>query len=583
MGRVPGKRRWLVWGGTAVALAVAVAAATPLLVPVDRYRPLLEQYLSFSTGRQVQIGSLRLDLWPRVHVHATDVRLLNPAGFPRGNAIEARSVDLGIEPRALLARRLEIRTIAISNVQVNVLSDATGRTNYDTPVPAHPAAPATTNAPSGGQPFIGLAPIGAISVKNVALAVGTVNMPHGQTAPVVALTGLNATVGVIDPNASDWASRLRITADLKRARIVTPFLTVPAVVQSGEIQLLGGRGTATFALTLGTMRASGTATIVRLSPPLITFAATMPELDLRAVQRAMNGQAGSTAAGPSGPRRLIARGAVAVGHATLPPLNATQIHSNVSIYTDVVRADTYRLSAYGGTVRGNALLNYAEARLPTVAVATVRGVDVAALVRALAPQNPRMTGALEANLDLSTAFGGDPLAALTGTGTFAVRNGSFPGINVPGRLAQMAKTVPLSTPAGDTQFSYFGGDVRIARERVYSTALRLDAEGMRGTAQGSVGFDGTLDYTGTGVFALSSGAGAVLSPAALLSRLVPGAAGATTAVVPFSIRGSVDNPNFAMAGVPRFTGGQASGSQQPSSGPSIPGVPPALQNVLHPP
>ena len=203
----------------AVVFVVAAGAATPFLVPVDRYRPLLEQYLTSSTGHQVQIGSLRLELWPRVHVHASDVRLLNPTGFPRGNALEARSVDLGIEPRALLARRLQIRSIAVSGVQVTLLNDPAGRTNYGAPALPHPSPPVTAAAP-GAQPLISLAPIGAITITNVTLTVDTLDARHTHTAPVVTLSGLNATVGAVDPSAPDWMGHLSVTVPLTHARIV---------------------------------------------------------------------------------------------------------------------------------------------------------------------------------------------------------------------------------------------------------------------------------------------------------------------------------------------------------------------------
>ncbi|HLN13196.1 MAG TPA: AsmA family protein [bacterium] len=564
----------------AVVFVVAAGAATPFLVPVDRYRPLLEQYLTSSTGHQVQIGSLRLELWPRVHVHASDVRLLNPTGFPRGNALEARSVDLGIEPRALLARRLQIRSIAVSGVQVTLLNDPAGRTNYGAPALPHPSPPVTAAAP-GAQPLISLAPIGAITITNVTLTVDTLDARHEHTAPVVTLSGLNATVGAVDPSAPDWMGHLSVTATLTHARIVTPLVTMPIVVQSGKIELRDGRSTATFAVTLGTIRASGTAAIVGMNPPLITFAAEIPELDLTTVRRLLSTQPGSSLSGPPGPRRLIARGEVTVNRAVVPPFTVTQIHSHLAIYTDTVRADPYQLSAYGGTVRGSARVDYAEANLPAAATAVVRGVNLADLLRAAAPQNPGVTGTLQANLDVSTAFGADPLAALAGTGTFAVVNGTLPGISMPSQLAQMAKSLQVGVPGGTTAFRSLGGDVRIARERVYSTALRLDANAIRGTAHGSVGFDGTLNYTGTGVVSLTSGG--ALSPAALLSRIVPGAAGVTTAVVSFSIGGTVSNPKFAATGVPQLTGGQTSGQPQPQvpSLPNIPGLPPALQNLLH--
>ncbi len=89
-------------------------------------------------------------------------------------------------------------------------------------------------------------------------------------------------------------------------------------------------------------------------------------------------------------------------------------------------------------------------------------------------------------------------AALAGAGTFAVRNGSFPGLDLKSTLAQMARALQLNVPAGPTRFRYFGGDLRISQQHVYSDSLRLVAEDLEGTAKGSVGFNKALDYMGTG-------------------------------------------------------------------------------------
>lgn len=695
-------RQWLLIGGAVLVLVVAAAAATPFLIPVDRYRPLLEQYIRAGTGRDVRIAALRLVLWPRVHVHAADVRLRNPAGFPTGDAIEAKSVDLGVEPRALLTRRLAITYVALSGVRVNVLSDAAGRTNYDLPAPPRAAPPVTAGAAAGGQPLLALTPIGAVTMKNVEVAIGGLDARGGQTTPVVTLAGLNARVRSIDPSASDWTKRLEITADLRGARLVTPLLAAPVRFQSGEFHLSGGKGQGTFAAALDTMRATGTVAIAGVAPPAVTFTLAIPRLDANRLQRLVRTRGGPAVPGPAGPRRLVARGEVGIDKFVFSPIEADRIRSRLSIYTDAVRADSYMLGAYGGTVQGAAALNYASAGLPASGTARVRNLDlgqvvrlanprapkiagavdadlrlstalgrdplaalvaagtfavhrlavppvaasqasgrlsvrggrlelpaytlsayggtvqgaaaldyaaaalpVAGTVRARAinvaqvvgifnPGPPRITGALDTDLRLSTALGRDPRAALTGAGTFAVRNGTLPGLNLRGFMVTAARALQLSLPQGPTRFRYFGGDVRIAQQRVSSQALRLDGDDIEGTGRGSFGFDKTLDYTGTGVLksltspGTSPVAGVVPSAGEILGRFVPGAAGATGVRIPFSIHGTFDDPKFALAGTPEFIRGTGPQPQQMPPQPQqpqlpqLPQLPPALQNLLKP-
>jgi len=171
---------------------------------------------------------------------------------------------------------------------------------------------------------------------------------------------------------------------------------------------------------------------------------------------------------------------------------------------------------------------------------------------------------------LATAFGGDPLGSLTGTGTFAVRNGTLPGLDMRNTLVSLARVVQLNIPAGPTKFRSFGGDFRIRQRRVYSEALRLDADGLEADARGSCGFDRTLDYTGTGLVKGSAGTASPQGqPADPLSSLLGNAlggglnqsAGGMSARVAFSLRGTFDDPKFAPTGIPQF--GQGTNKPQP--------------------
>ncbi len=147
----------------------------------------------------------------------------------------------------------------------------------------------------------------------------------------------------------------------------------------------------------------------------------------------------------------------------------------------------------------------------------------------------------------------------------------------------MAKALQLNVPTGDTRFSYFGGDLRIAQERVYSNALRLDAEGLEGTSRGSIGFNKTLDYTGSGVLrSLAPGAspseGQSPSAGQMLSNMLQGAAGTTGIRVPFSLRGTVDDPKFSLVGTPQLIRDQSPPQQPPQ--PQQPALPSTPQDLF---
>ncbi len=591
MSRRPVRPRWALIAGAAVVCLGGAVAAAPFVIPVERYRPLLEQTIRSATGRDVQIGSLRLWLVPTVRIQARDVRLLNPRGFPPGEAVAVRAVDIGVEPRALLfSRRLVITSVGLDGVRVNVLADAGGRTNYDLPVPPRRAAPPGAGSAQGSVPPQGAAggswfsvgPIGQVTARLVDVGFGAVAAGGRPTARGVMLTGMAATVRSADPAAPNWLRRLEINVALRGASLQTPALTKPIQIQSGTFVVKNGSGQGTFVASLDGMRATGTLRLADLDPPLITFGISIPELDAGRLRRLMSGTGPGPARASPGPRRLVARGDVGVDRLIFAPFQISRIRTRLGVFTDSLHVDSYTLSAYGGTVIGVANVAFAASGLPVTATAAARGIDLAQLTGIFSSGAPKVTGALDANLLLATTLGQNPEAALTGAGTFAARNGSLPGFALTDFMVHAVRSLGVNAPSGPTRFSYFGGDLRIAGERVYSTALRFVSDALDGMGRGSVGFDRSLDYTGTGILKAVTPGAAGTSSGSLLSGLLPSAgktlgalaAGASGAQVPFSIGGTFDAPRFALTGSPQWLrGAPTQGSRSPQPPPALSGLP----------
>ncbi|HYM68680.1 MAG TPA: AsmA family protein, partial [bacterium] len=642
---------------------------------------------------------LRLYVLPTLHIHAANLRLKNPKGFPEGDALAVKSVDLGVALPALLSRRIEVTGVSLSGIRVALISGARGRTNLDLPAP-----PTRTAAGPGGGSLFVLGRVDRVSVTDLSFTSAAIDPRRGRAIQAFALSGVNARVTSFDPSAPDWSHRFQVVVGLKGARLDVSALLKPLQFQSGEVLIKGGTAQSTFAASLDTLRVSGSATVAAFDPLSVTFTLKLPDLDVNRLQRLMSSGSAATVAQAPGPRRLLARGDVtvnrlafspfaaaqvrgrlsvytdrvavdsyalsayggtvqgtaavdyaaagapalvtarghgmdlarvltalaphtgvagsldadvrlttalgrdpraalagggtfAVGRLTVPPLTVTQVHGRLSVAGSRLRVDPYGLSAYGGSVQGAAALNYASPELPVAATAQARGVNVAALVSAVSPGPQRITGALEAAFSLATALARDPLAALTANGIFAVRDGSFPGLDLGGRLgglARMAQSLQPGTSSGVTSFRSIGGDLRIAAERGYSNALRLDADALSGTAHGSFGFDRTLDYTGTGVVNSQASGGSALGLALSLAgkglgQALPGAAGTTGVRVPFRLQGIFDDPKFSLAGTPELIRNQSqpTSAPQPSQQPQLPqlpqlpGLPPNLLNIFH--
>ena len=536
--------RWVRVGAAVVFLGMLAAVVVPFLIPIDSYRPLFVWAVESATGRVVQVDVLKLSFVPTVHITVVNFRMKNPPGFPTGDALTASSIDLGIAPQALLSRRLDVTYIAPAGVKLNVLRDAAGRTNFATTAPTD--TPAQKPAP-----IFTIEQPGTVTVKDAEITFGDA-LSAALPSPIFSLRGVNATIGSIDPHASDWAKQLTIVANLRGTQLTLANLDKPIDFHSGDLTIKGGGARSTFSLSVGAIDLAGAAAFAHLDPLLITFDVSGPELDFRTLSTFLNGARGR--ATPASERRLLAHGTVAIGKVVFAPLAASQLKGQLDLYRGAVRLNAWTLSAYGGTVRGDAELT-GSAGSPIAITAQAHELNVAEVLAATGTGSGNVSGALDTNIRLTTLLSSDPEQSLSSTGTFSVSNGSLPKI----------------------AFSYLGGDLRIAHERGYSNKLTLLGTNEQATLQGSFGFDKSLQYSGIGVVnglqqGISlSGSSLLASVEPMLASVLPAGLSTARVSVPFTLRGTFDNPKFAVSGTPQLVAPQGSSQavQLPAQAPSI--------------
>lgn len=290
-----------------------------------------------------------------------------------------------------------------------------------------------------------------------------------------------------------------------------------------------------------------------------------PELDFKTLAAFLNGAHGGAITSAKA-RRLVAHGTVKIAKVIFAPLAASQLRGQLDLYTGSVRLNGWTVSAYGGTVRGNAELD-GSAGAPLAVTAQAHGLNLPQVLAALGASSENVTGTLDTTFRLTTLLARDPQQTLKTTGAFTVRNGSLPSIAFKG----------MTLPSADTHFSSFGGDLRIAGERGFSNQLTLQGSDIQATMRGSFGFDRSLQYSGTGVVnALTQANSLMGSP--LLASLKPVLAnvlqqniGAARVSAPFTLRGTLEDPQFALSGTPQIItgGGTSRAAQLPTNVPSI--------------
>jgi len=404
--------RWVLIGAAVLLVLVVGLLLVPLLVPVDRFRPLIVRLAEENTGRKVEVETLRLRVLPTIHLQVVNLHVKNPAGFPDGDTLVVKSLDVGTTLSSVLARRLDVTGVALIGVEANLLQTAGGKTNYD--FSGRLDKPAAGNAaPTANAQGFSVGRIESASARGVKITSGTYDPVSRKVLPLFAVDGVNARVGGINVNAPNWTDSVDVSGDLGGILFSNPALTRPLQIQKGSFSLKKGAAQGTFTAALDTLRVDGVVKIASLKNPVAEFDVSFPELDvdkLEALARA--GTGGAPPMPPGGSRRLLARGDIKIGKVTARPVEAGAATARLAVYTDRAEVNAYSLAVFGGIVRGTAVLDYAAARQPLEISAQVRGVDVGAVMKAAVRAQQGITGKLDADARITTALVPDPLAAL---------------------------------------------------------------------------------------------------------------------------------------------------------------------------
>src|SRR5208282_429884 len=129
-----------------VVLAVlGLAIIIPMFFNVDKFRPQVIAQIQQKTGKPAQIGRLDLTILPQVAIRVADFSLGNPAGFPTGDFVQARKIYAVVDAFALLHHKVEITSLELDDLTLNMLEDTHGKWNFENP-PAKTSPPPDPSA-----------------------------------------------------------------------------------------------------------------------------------------------------------------------------------------------------------------------------------------------------------------------------------------------------------------------------------------------------------------------------------------------------------------------------------------------------
>jgi AsmA protein len=520
----------------AVGVLVVLLIIVPFLIPVNRFRPTIEEKASAALGRKVQVGDLSLSLL-RGALTAKDLSIGDDPKFSPSPFLTAKSLSVGVEMMPLIfSKQLNVTGITIDEPQVTLLKNPKGDWNYSSiggnsggGAPAS-AGKETKEAPANSPNASSSSSAPDVSVKKLELKngkiiLGSTNSQQRSTYDHVNVTAsdfslhskfpvsvtaelpgggdlkLDGNVGPIDKTDATLTpldAKLRVSSmNLATAGILDPSLGLGGLVDlDSTLANQGG-----FAQTNGTVKLSKALLVQGGSPAGVPMNVNYStKYDLRKNSGVLN---------PS---------TVKIGSATAK-LSGTYASPGDATVVDL------KLAGDGMSAKD------LEAFLPAIGVNLPKGASLTA-------------GTLSTNLNVK-----GPTNKLVTDGTIGLFNAKLAGFDLGSKMSAVSALTGLKT----------GKDLDIEK---LTTNVHMAPSGLRADnflavvpSLGNLAGGGTLDaknnldfkmaatLTGAAIGAIGgSGAGVGSVMGALGGSQGSGCKGGTT--IPFMVQGTASDPKF---------------------------------------
>ncbi|HJZ64117.1 MAG TPA: AsmA family protein [Candidatus Acidoferrum sp.] len=171
--------------GIIVAVIVVLLLVAPFLIPVNSFRPTIEQTASDALGRKVQLGDLSLSLISG-SLTAKNLSIGDDPKFSPSPFLTAKSLSVGVEMMPLIfSKNLNVTGITIDEPEVTLLRNPAGQWNYSS-IGGSSKPSAKGSAKSGSTtPDIS---VKKLELKNGKITVGNTNSQKRSTYDHVDVT-----------------------------------------------------------------------------------------------------------------------------------------------------------------------------------------------------------------------------------------------------------------------------------------------------------------------------------------------------------------------------------------------------------
>ena len=530
-------KKALKWIGIVILALIVILLVVPFLIPVNKFKPTIEQQASDALGRKVQVGNLSLSIL-RGSVGMDDLSIADDPKFNSGPFLTAKEVSVGVELWPLIfSKQLNVTEVTIVNPQVMMLKDPSGKWNFSSM--GGNAAPAEKKPEASGGG--GASSAQAVSIKKLSLKDGQITLGNTNSNKRTVYTKVNLT-----------ASDVSMTNSF-------PVLFSMELPGAGEMKIDGKVG------PVDQKNAAFTPQNVKLTVTNLNLASTGfldPNLGLAGMvdmDANLESQGGHMAT--KGQLKLSKAVLVAGGKpSSVPAVINFDTKYDMAAETGVLHPSTLNI----GNAKSNLSGTYKSVGDEFVLDMKVEGqglpaTDLEAFLPALAinlPEGSRLTaGTLNTNLHVT-----GPTNKLVTDGTIGLYSGKLSGFDLGEKMSKVQSLAGLKS-GKDLEIEKMTSNVHMAPD-----GLRADNFDLVVPSLGTVVGGGTLDSKNNMDFKLvatvnssllsSAGGAEAGSLGTEAGKLLGGGANCKNGgiKVPLQVKGTTANPQF----VPDVGGAAAS-------------------------
>ncbi len=181
----------------AIGLIIVLAVALPFIIDPNDYKDQIAAAVKDKTGRTLTIdGDINLSVFPWLGLDIGPTRLSNAEGFGEQPMASMEKVQVRVKLLPLLHKQMEMDTLRLSGLRLQLGKDVSGRSNWDD-LRGEPGEQTQTGAQQPGE--AAGSPLAGLAIGGVEVADAEVLWDDRAAGTRYEINDLAFTTGAIDP------------------------------------------------------------------------------------------------------------------------------------------------------------------------------------------------------------------------------------------------------------------------------------------------------------------------------------------------------------------------------------------------